>query len=150
MFYCNGSGMFIQQHERMIMQSICPYCRGRGKSINDADKCDKCHGNGIVKKDTEIKVPIKKGTKSGDNYLSNEGNFIPSGKQGKILFEFIVKNDETFKVSETNNNNLEMTCEVNLVDSLVGASVNIKHINNNQIDILNQIILFHFLFNFLG
>ena len=130
--YCNGSGMFTQQRGNMIMQSTCPHCRGRGKSINEADKCDKCHGNGIVKKDTEFKVPIKKGTKTGDSYLSNEGNFTPSGKQGKILFEFIVKNDETFKVSENNSNNLEISCEVNLIDSLLGASINVKHINGKK------------------
>lgn len=139
--YCNGTGMFVQQRGNMIMQSTCQHCRGRGKTINDADKCDKCHGNGIVKKETEFKIPIKKGTKTGDTYLSSDGNFIPSGKRGQILFEFIVKNDETFKVSETNNNNLEMTCEVNLIDSLVGALINIKHIDGKKYTIkLSKIV----------
>ena len=139
--YCNGTGMFVQQRGNMIMQSTCQHCRGRGKTINDADKCDKCHGNGIIKKETEFKIPIKKGTKTGDTYLSSDGNFIPSGKRGQILFEFIVKNDETFKVSESNNNNLEMTCEVNLIDSLVGALINIKHIDGKKYTIkLSKIV----------
>ena len=139
--YCNGTGMFVQQHSNMIMQSTCNHCQGKGKSINDADKCDKCNGMGIVKTETEFNIPIKKGTKTGDKFVSSEGNFIPSGKRGQIIFEFIVKNDDTFKVSDINNNNLEMTCEVNLIDSLVGASINIKHIDGKKYTIkLSKIV----------
>ena len=139
--YCNGTGMFVQQRGNMIMQTTCQHCRGRGKTINEADKCSKCHGKGIIKKDTEFKIPIKKGTKTGDTFISNDGNYVPSGKRGQILFEFIIKDNETFKVSNSNNNNLEITCDVNLIDSLIGASINLKHINGKKYTIkLSKIV----------
>ena len=127
--YCNGSGMFVQHRGNMIMQTTCPQCHGRGKTVNEADKCDKCHGRGIIKKENTYKVSISKGTKTNDKYVSNEGNYTPSGKRGRVVFIFIVNDTDNFRISRNNDNNLETSCNVNLIDSLVGASINIKHIN---------------------
>ena len=135
--YCNGSGMFTHQRGNMIMRSTCPHCRGQGIGINEADKCEKCQGLGIIQKNTEFKIPIKKGTRTEDKYVSNEGNYTSSGKQrGQVFFVFNVVDDENYKLSKSGDksskNNLETTCYVNLVDSLVGASINLKHVNGKK------------------
>lgn len=139
--YCNGTGRLVQQRGNMIMQTPCPHCGGKGKKINDADKCDKCRGKGIVKKNQEYRIPINKGTKSNDRYISPEGNFVPSGRRGKIVFIFIVSDNENFRISRTNDNNLETSYNVNLIDALIGASINIKHIDDKKYTIkLSKIV----------
>ncbi|MDR2502761.1 MAG: molecular chaperone DnaJ, partial [Oscillospiraceae bacterium] len=60
---CNGTGVVTTQQRTIlgVMQSTadCPVCRGRGKTIKEP--CDKCRGQGMVRRRKTIGVKIPAG-----------------------------------------------------------------------------------------
>ncbi|KAF0716913.1 hypothetical protein As57867_002590, partial [Aphanomyces stellatus] len=63
---CNGRGMRVQLRQiapGMVqqVQSVCPDCRGQGKSIREADRCKVCKGNKVTKERKVLEVHIEKG-----------------------------------------------------------------------------------------
>ena len=86
---CGGSGQVLRaQHTPFgTMQSAatCPQCNGEGKII--LEKCDHCHGNGVVKKDEIVTFHIPAGAQNGQVFtLKGKGNAaVHGGVNGDLL-----------------------------------------------------------------
>jgi len=66
---CKGQGIRIitQQMGMMIqqMQTVCNDCRGKGQTIKEKDRCQRCSGNKVVPEEKQIEVHIDKGMQTG-------------------------------------------------------------------------------------
>ena len=64
---CSGSGRVTEIQNtilgRVQTQTVCPDCRGAGKTIKH--KCDACHGRGTVNKTKTIEVKVPAGIDDG-------------------------------------------------------------------------------------
>ncbi len=60
---CQGTGTIIRQMQTIFgiqqERTICPSCEGSGKVITE--RCDHCHGEGIVRKDEQVTFNIPAG-----------------------------------------------------------------------------------------
>ncbi len=118
---CNGKGSvreikrsFFGQFESV---STCEACHGTGKIPKI--KCKTCHGQGILKKETEIKVKIPAGIDNGEMIrLSGGGEAAVGGQSGDLYIKIHVKKHATFK---KDGQNLLMDLNVKLTDALLGG-----------------------------
>ncbi len=64
---CHGSGVVTRTTQSLFglmqTQSVCPTCGGEGKIIKN--KCQHCHGEGIVKGEEVVEIKIPAGVASG-------------------------------------------------------------------------------------
>ncbi len=123
---CNGKGSvrevkktFFGQFESTV---TCGKCQGKGKMPKV--KCGVCYGNGILKKESEIKVKIPSGIDNGEMIrLSGGGEAVAGGENGDLYIKVYVKKHSVFK---KDGNNLVMDLPVKLTSALLGAEESIK------------------------
>ncbi|MBU1203263.1 molecular chaperone DnaJ [Patescibacteria group bacterium] len=84
---CGGSGHITSTVLGTFRtQTVCPDCRGKGKSIKN--KCGACHGQGFDTENVDIKVEIPAGIDDGQSIrLSGQGN---AGKNGAVSGDLYV------------------------------------------------------------
>lgn len=87
---CGGSGYVTRVSNTFLGQmqtsSTCPTCGGEGRTVQN--KCTKCHGEGIVKKEEVISVDIPAGVAEGMQLsVSGKGN---AARRGGINGDLIV------------------------------------------------------------
>ena len=128
---CNGKGS-IREMKRTFFgqfesQATCDECRGSGKVPRE--KCETCHGEGVFKRETEIKVKIPSGIESGEMIrLSGAGEAIPVGQAGDLYIKVYVKKHSLFRKEDMN---LVMDLQVKLTDALLGSEVSIKTLDGD-------------------
>ena len=66
-YKCKGVGTIEQVVQIGLglctsQKSVCPNCYGKGKSINESDKCRDCRGEKMKTINTILDVPIEKST----------------------------------------------------------------------------------------
>ncbi len=123
---CNGNGQirevkrtFFGQFESM---STCDVCDGKGKIPKH--KCKTCHGHGVLKRESEIKVRIPAGVENGEMMrLSGAGEAVAHGIPGDLYIKIYVKKHTHFK---KDGYNLVMDMPVKLSDAVLGAEVPLK------------------------
>ena len=91
---CNGSGTVITQQQTIFgtMQSTatCPNCEGSGKTITE--KCDKCHGEGVVRKEQTVSINIPAGVADGMTLsVKGKGN---AARRGGVSGDLLVLVEE--------------------------------------------------------
>lgn len=127
---CNGTGM-IKEEERtffgvFVRNYQCPTCQGEGRIISE--KCNVCHGTGrvIVRESMDITIPA--GVEDGYTFrIPNKGN---DGKNGGPAGDLIIKiNVRKHPRFVRNGNNLETTIEIDYVQALLGASIELELLN---------------------
>lgn len=86
---CGGSGTIIRQQQTLFgvqqSQIVCPTCQGEGKIINE--KCEHCHGEGVVREPQEVSFHIPAGVQDGMVLtLKGKGNAaVHGGVNGDLL-----------------------------------------------------------------
>ena len=138
--HCNGMGK-IQQNMGMFIQITgCSFCKGTGKSIKKEDECLKCHGKGLLKELKTFEITLDKGVHTGEKIIfKNKGNYILNGERGDIIVYINITTNNNFEIDRYDNFYTEYT--INLIDSLVGCSINVNHINGNNYCIKTNKIL---------
>lgn len=126
---CNGNGSVTQVVNtffgRQQVSQPCPTCSGSGKII--INKCDKCHGNGVVKADEVVEIRIPKGVDEGMQLsVSGKGN---AAKQGGVNGDLLVliemiPHDELTR----DGNDLLYNLQLNVADAILGSSVEVPNI----------------------
>lgn len=91
---CNGSGTVVHRQQTILgtMQStaMCPTCEGSGKIITD--KCDKCHGEGVERKEQTVSINIPAGVADGMTIKVNgKGN---AARRGGVNGDLLVVVEE--------------------------------------------------------
>lgn len=123
---CNGKGSIRELKQTFFGQfqlnTVCSECHGGGKIAKE--KCSVCHGEGIYKRQTEIKVHIPSGIENGEMIrLSGAGEAIKGGQAGDLYIKIHVKSHPIFRKE---GDNLVMDLDVKLSDALLGANYQIK------------------------
>jgi len=128
---CNGKGS-IREMKRTFFgqfetQATCESCHGSGK-VPKA-KCETCRGEGVSKRETEIKVKIPAGIESGEMIrLSGAGEAIATGQAGDLYIKTYVKKHNLFRKEGVN---LVMDLPVLLTDALLGGEVSVKTLDGD-------------------
>ncbi|MCX6701973.1 MAG: molecular chaperone DnaJ [Candidatus Zambryskibacteria bacterium] len=124
---CNGKGQIREVKRTFFGQfettNTCETCLGTGK-VPKA-KCQVCRGQGILKKESEIKVKIPAGIDNGEMIrLSGGGEAISGGQtglpaqSGDLYIKIYVKKHPIFR---KDGHNLIMDLNIKLTDALLGG-----------------------------
>ncbi|EQC46886.1 molecular chaperone DnaJ [Bacteriovorax sp. Seq25_V] len=119
---CNGHGEVRRQQGFFTVASTCPKCNGSGQMISDP--CGTCHGDGRVKKKSELEVTIPAGIDHGQRLkLSNEGDAGAQGGPDGDLY--IVIEIERHPIFERDGFDVYYTVPVSFSQAALGAEVQV-------------------------
>jgi len=127
---CHGSGRVTRVTDtflgRMQTTGDCPTCGGQGKIITD--KCNKCHGDGIVRSEEVIELNIPAGVAEGMQLnVQGKGNAGPrNGVPGNLL---VVIEEQEHEYFVRDGENLYYNLNINIADAALGAEVEVPTIN---------------------
>lgn len=79
---CNGTGQTVNRRYTPfgVQQTVstCSSCNGTGKVITES--CQHCHGQGVIRQDTEVQFSIPAGVEEGQTFsLRGKGNYPKGG-----------------------------------------------------------------------
>ncbi len=128
---CNGKGSIRELKKTFFGQfettAVCSKCQGKGKIPKT--KCSTCHGHGILKRESEIKVKIPAGIENGEMIrLSGGGEAVVGGVTGDLYIKVYVKKHAIFK---KDGGNLVMDLPVKLSDAILGGEEVIKSLDGD-------------------
>ncbi|EQC39455.1 hypothetical protein SDRG_03657 [Saprolegnia diclina VS20] len=135
---CNGRGMRIQHRQiapGMVqqVQSVCPDCRGQGKTIRETDRCKACKGNKVSKERKVLEVHIEKGMRNGQRItFKGEADQAPGTIAGDIVFVVQEKEHATF---QRKGANLIMEKKITLVEALCGFETIVEHLDGRHLHV---------------
>ncbi len=123
---CNGKGTIREVKRTFFGQfettGVCENCNGKGKVPKV--KCHTCHGHGILKKESEIKVKIPSGIENGEMIrLSGGGEAVSAGQNGDLYIKIHVKKHPVFRKDGVN---LTMDLNIKLSTALLGGEETIN------------------------
>ena len=132
---CNGNGVEIKIHRMgpMIqqMQMECSYCKGNGKIIDS---------NAMEQSTKKISINIEKGMCNNEKIIVKKmGNFNTHTLENDDLI-FVIKEEED-PLFKRINNDLLITLDINLIDSLIGFKYEFTHLDNSQFIIVSNDII---------
>ncbi len=127
---CNGYGRVTRVSNTILGQmqstSVCPDCGGSGKTITS--KCNKCHGDGIVKKEETIPIDIPAGVTGGMQMtISGKGNAgRRGGRNGDLI---VVVEEEKHPDLIRDGNDLIYNLFLSVPDAAIGRQSEIPTLN---------------------
>ncbi|MFQ5519017.1 MAG: molecular chaperone DnaJ, partial [Mariprofundus sp.] len=98
---CGGHGQVQVQQGFFMMRQTCPHCHGNGKKIESP--CNKCAGDGRIKKQKKLKVRIPAGIYDGAQVrISGEGEAgAQGGSSGDLYVQVHLKEHAIFEREES-------------------------------------------------
>lgn len=135
---CQGRGMRVQMRQisptmMQQMQSVCPDCRGQGKTIREADRCKGCKGKKVTKERKVLEVHIEKGMRHGQRItFSGEADQAPGTIPGDIIF---VVQEKEHPVFQRKGGNLIMEKKISLVEALCGFEMIVEHLDGRHLHV---------------
>ena len=127
---CNGSGVQTRTQQTFLgamqTQTTCSGCNGEGKTVKD--KCNTCHGDGIVRAEEVITLNIPAGVAEGMQLsVSGKGNAAPRGGiNGDLLV--LIEEEEHLELKR-DGNNLFYDSYVSFVDAAIGTGIEIPTVD---------------------
>ncbi len=135
--HCRGSGRLRQQQKTMFgafeTTTTCPYCNGRGTTINN--KCNTCKGAGYVRKKINVDIDVPAGINTGQQLrISGRGERGRNGgANGDLYIQIIVAKHKHF---ERKGKDVYVTIPISYVDAVLGCRVEVPTIHGDvEIDI---------------
>jgi len=127
---CRGMGQVTQVTNTFLGQmqtsSTCPQCGGDGEVITN--KCNACHGNGIVKGEEVVTFKVPPGVADGMQLsISGKGNAAARGGIPGDLLVLIEENDHPELIRD--GNNLLYDLYVSFTDAALGSSAEIPTVD---------------------
>eukprot|EP00834_Sanchytrium_tribonematis_P001715 NODE_44_length_33449_cov_1.575742.p15 type:complete len:307 gc:universal NODE_44_length_33449_cov_1.575742:22946-22026(-) len=134
---CRGSGvkMIVRQIGPMIqqMQTVCPTCKGQGKSIDPANLCRSCNGKCTSKERKILEVHIEKGMEHEETIrFAGEGDQEPDVIPGDVVIILDVQSHDKF---QRKGNHLTTSVKVPLSTALCGGTIVLNHLDNRAMSI---------------
>jgi len=130
---CGGSGQ-VRRATRtpfgsFTQVSTCPTCGGAGQVIEE--KCDSCHGAGVVQKSKNLKITIPAGVDSGTRLrVSGEGDAGQKGGPAGDLFVYLfVQSDSEF---EREGINILSTIQISYLQAILGDKVTVETVDGKK------------------
>ncbi len=126
---CGGAGRVRATQGFFTMERTCGRCNGTGKIV--PHPCRKCHGQGLVREDRELKVTIPAGVEDGMRLrLAGEGEIGQRGGPRGDLYIFIgVREHDIF---ERDGPNLYCRAPVPMVTAALGGEIEIPTIDGGR------------------
>jgi molecular chaperone DnaJ len=127
---CKGSGQVTRVTNTFLGQmqtaSACPKCGGEGKIIKN--KCNSCHGDGIVKDDETIELKIPAGVEGGMQLsVSGKGNM---GARNGVPGDLIVQvEEEEHPELKRDGSNVLYDLYISFADAILGTEVTVPTVN---------------------
>ena len=127
---CNGSGVQIRTQQTFLgamqTQTTCSGCNGEGKTVKD--KCNTCHGDGIVRAEEVITINIPAGVAEGMQLsVGGKGNAAPRGGiNGDLL---VLIEEEEHPELKRDGSNLFYDGYVSFADAALGTSIEIPTVD---------------------
>lgn len=127
---CQGTGVQTKVQQTFLgamqTQTTCSFCNGEGKIVKD--KCNTCHGDGIVRAEEVISINIPAGVAEGMQLsVSGKGNAAPRGGiNGDLL---VVIEEEEHPELKRDGGNLFYDSYVNFADAALGTNVEIPTVD---------------------
>jgi len=127
---CKGVGQVNRVTNTFLGQmqtaSTCPVCGGDGKIITN--KCNSCHGDGIVKDDDTIELKIPAGVEDGMQLsVSGKGNM---GARNGVAGDLIVQiEEEEHPELKRDGNNILFDLYIPFPDAILGTDVTVPTVN---------------------
>mgnify|MGYP002036539353 CR=1 FL=1 len=96
---CKGRGQVVQQQGILAIRTPCPACRGQGRTVAAADRCEDCRGAGKVRESKPLKVTIPAGVDTGMQLrLIGKGEAgEPGAPAGNLFVTIQVRPHDVFK-----------------------------------------------------
>jgi DnaJ family protein A protein 2 len=131
---CGGKGMQVQMIRMgpIIQQSVgpCGTCRGKGKVIQENNKCDVCHGRGDVDKEKTISIPLKNGLGNGIKLqLEGKGHHFKNQKTDLI----VLINENPHPIFKRKGNDLYVEISLKLYQALFGFDKVLTHLDGRKL-----------------
>lgn len=127
---CKGAGQVNRVTNTFLGQmqtsTACPTCGGDGKTITN--KCNSCHGDGIVKDDDTIELKIPAGVEGGMQLsVSGKGNMgARNGVPGDLI---VLIEEEEHPELKRDGNNILYDLYINFADAILGTEVTVPTVN---------------------
>lgn len=127
---CRGTGHVTRVTSTFLGQmqttAVCPTCQGEGQTITD--KCNVCHGDGIVRAEDTMTLNIPAGVEDGMQMSVNgKGNAAP---RGGINGDLIVAIEEIEHAElKRDGMNVYYDAYVNFADAALGATIEVPLID---------------------
>ncbi len=127
---CNGSGVVTRVQQTILgamqTQTTCNGCGGEGRIVRD--KCNTCHGDGIVREEEIITINMPAGVAEGMQLsMQGKGNAAPRGGiNGDLL---IVIEEEDHPDLKREGNHLIYSLNISFPDAAMGTSIEIPTID---------------------
>ena len=133
---CNGQGKVREVRSRSIFGNFesvksCDTCYGSGKV--PSEKCPKCKGAGVYKKDEEIKFNVPAGINNTEMVrINGMGESISGGTSGDLYVKVSVSPHKVFK---RDGNNLTMDLPIKLTGSLLGFVYKLETLEGKVVEV---------------
>jgi len=129
---CNGKGDIRESRNSFFgtftSSRTCPRCHGRGQ-IPEVS-CDVCRGEGVAKREEEIRVSVPAGVGDGEMIrMPGRGEAAAGGSAGDLYIKLHVKADRDFS---RDGHNLLTTLSVKLTDALVGREYRVRTLDGDE------------------
>lgn len=127
---CNGSGVQTRMTQTFLgamqTQTTCSGCNGEGKIVKD--KCNTCHGDGVVRAEEVISINIPAGVAEGMQLsVSGKGNAAPRGGiNGDLL---VLIEEEEHPELKRDGSNLFYDAYINFADAALGTNIEIPTVD---------------------
>jgi molecular chaperone DnaJ len=128
---CNGAGKIHEARQTMLgtfsTSRACDGCAGKGKIPKHA--CKECKGQGVVRRQEEIKVRIPAGIDNGEMIrMQGAGEAVAQGVPGDLYVKIHVKKDPRF---HKEGHNIVMPFSIKLTDALLGATYMVETLDGS-------------------
>lgn len=128
---CAGNGK-VREQRQSIMGSFstvreCADCKGTGQIPKE--KCDHCHGVGIVRAEEEISIKVPAGIQNGEVIrMTGRGEAIPGGQPGDFYIKVHAEGHKTIK---RDGSTLSTKLPIKLTDALLGSTYTIATLDGD-------------------
>ncbi len=132
---CNGAGKLHETRNSPLgaFTSVrsCPSCDGQGQMPKE--KCKTCAGNGLMRKEEEIKIELPKGIDDGEMIrMPGRGEAAKGGISGDLYVKVHVHPHPVFR---KDGMNIVMQLPIKLTDALLGTTVSITTIEDKTLEV---------------
>lgn len=126
---CHGTGKTRMQQGFFTVERTCMACGGMGKKITNP--CNRCGGEGRVRKERTLSVTIPEGVEDGTRIrLSGEGEVGMRGGAPGDLYIFVHVKDHEFFIRD--GNDIHCRVPIKMTTAVLGGEVEVPVIDGSR------------------
>lgn len=128
---CAGMGQVQVQSGFFAIARTCPNCQGAGQMIRPEDRCRTCYGQGVVEKESDIKVQVQAGVDTGMRLKVRGGGEPGSngGPPGDLYLLIRVQEHEFF---QREGDHLFAVAPISFSQAALGATLEIPTVSDEK------------------